>query len=105
MANRPAAAAAGQQSAPSAFQLIGGSSSSRAAAAVRAATERQQRQQTLTSVPRAIDVLGIVNHQQSQAGLDSQGEDGLPGEQTCRLLRALVVVGLHVANEALQVYS
>jgi hypothetical protein len=84
MASRSAAAGAGglgQQAAPSAFQLIGGSSSGRAAAAARAATERQQRQQTLASVPRAIDVLGIVNHQQSQGGLDSQGDDGLAGGQ------------------------
>lgn len=69
----------GQQAAPSAFQLIGGSSSGRAAAAARAATERQQRQQTLASVPRAIDVLGIVNHQQSLGGQDSQGDDDLAG--------------------------
>lgn len=92
MASRSAAAGAGglgQQSAPSAFQLIGGSSSGRAAAAARAATERQQRQQTLASVPRAIDVLGIVNHQQSQTGLDSQGDDGLEGGAIQHLVRHL----------------
>lgn len=82
MANRAlSAGSSGQQSAPSAFQLIGGSSSGRAAAAARAAAERQHRQQQLANVPRAIDVLGIVNHNQQQAGMvDSQGDDGLAGE-------------------------
>lgn len=85
LATRSAAAGATgqQQSAPSAFQLIGGSTSSRAAAAAQAAAERQQRQQQLVSVPRAIDVLGLVNHQQQQTqqstGADSQGVDSMPG--------------------------
>jgi hypothetical protein len=90
MAARAAAGGPGQAPAPSAFQLLGGSSSGRAAAAARAAAERQQRQQTLASVPRAVDVMGIVNtnSQQQQGALGSQADDGLAGDLTVVSLRA-----------------
>ena len=92
LAQRNAAGPTGQHSAPSAFQLVGGSSSSRAAAAARAAAERQQRQLQLASVPRAVDVMGLVSQQQlnqpQSSGPASQADDAAPGGFCTKLLLA-----------------